>query len=310
MRILTNNHELEQVPFPDPEQSAALFGPSRAISELCQQIRRLAPHLRAVLLTGAQSCGQEAVARLLLMFSSYPHRPFVTLHASKADQYLNGALAAGELSSVLLFLPDVDRLSTMAQEHVLRLLMSHRSNRVTVVAATAEDLRTLVGFKRFLPELAAALGEVCITIPALKERSEDLPMLLSVTIQLRCQARQQKAPKLSESLLQAAMQHQWPGNLAEMSKVVDHLLDNQPRKDVLDISAWKRALKAMRLSEAPSSPVDLLSLDTFIQQHIAAVLLACDGNKLRAAQILDVSRSTLYRLMEDGKKRSGPHLVQ
>lgn len=270
----------------------------------------MAPHLHTVLLTGAQSCGQEAVARLLLMFSSYPHRLFIVLHASEADQYLSGVAAAGELSSVFLFLPDADRLSTMAQEHVLRLLRGQRSNRVTIVAATTEDLRTLVGFKRFLPELAAALGELRITVPALRERSEDLPMLLSQTIQLRCQARQQAAPALSEALLQAAIEHEWPGNLAEFSQIVGHLLDNPPNKDVLDLAAWKRAIKAVHYATSLPTPVDLISLDTVIQQHIAAVLRACDGNKMRAAQTLGVSRSTLYRMLKDGSKQSGLHLVQ
>lgn len=258
---------------------------------------------------GAQSCGQEAVAQLLLLFSSYPQRPFVKLQSIEADQYLNGVAAAGELSSVFLFLPDADRLSPMAQQHVLRLLKGQRSNKVTIVAATTEDLRTLVGFKRFLPELAAALGELRITVPALRERCEDLPMLLSQIIQLRCQARQQAAPKLSEALLQAAVQHEWPGNLAEFSQVVDHLLDSQSKKNVLDLAAWKRAMKAARFVKSPSSPVTLISLDTLIQQHIAAVLKACDGNKMRAAQTLGVSRSTLYRMMEDGNKQSGLHLV-
>lgn len=303
-------HQSEPVTFPDPEQSSALFGPSRAISKLCQQVRRLAPHLRTVLLTGAQNCGQEAAARLLLVFSSYPHRLFVRLQSSEADQYLSGVAAAGDLSSVFLFLPDADRLSTMAQEHVLRILRGRTSNRVTIVAAITEDLRTLVGSRRFLPELAAALGELRISVPALKERSEDLPMLLSQTIHLRCQARRQVAPKLSEALLQAAIQHEWSGNLAEISEVVDHLLDSQPKKNVLDLAAWKRAIKAVGFDESLPSPVDLISLDTIIQQHIAAVLKACDGNKMHAAETLGVSRSTLYRLLEDGRKQSGLHLVQ
>ena len=309
MRTSPISSQPEPNTFSDSEQAAALFGPSNAVAALCLQVRRLAPHLRTVLLTGAQNCGQEAVARMLLMFSPSPHRPFVTLASSNAEQYLSGIAAAGEMPSVLLFLPDIDRFSILAQKQLFSLLKGRRSNRVMIVAAATEDLRKLVGGRRYLPEVTAALGEVCIQVPALKERREDLPMLLNQVISLRCQAKQKAAPKLSEGFLHAASRHNWPGNLAEFSRIVEHLLGTET-KAVLDVSAWKRALKALHYSGSQPCGTELVRLDTLIQQHVSAVLEACEGNKMRAAQILGVSRSTLYRTLEDGKKQSRLHLVQ
>lgn len=310
MQTFISTHPTEPLTFPDFEQAAALLGPSKAVSELYLQVRRLAPHLRSVLLAGFQDCGQESVAQLLQMFSGHPYRSFVTLKSSEAEQYFSGVTAAGELSSTFLFLQDADRLSIAAQEFLVKLMKRPQSNKVTVAAATTEDPRTLVGMRVYSPEFAAALGEARIVLPALKDRREDLPILLSHVMQIRCRARGQSTPQVSKAFLQAAMAHEWPGNFAELSRVVDHVLDCETSKAVLDFAVWKRAMKAVRSSGRPAFPVEQLDLATVMRQHVCAVLQACEGNKVRAAKVLGVSRSKLYRFMEESRKHGSLQLVR
>lgn len=281
------------------ELALTLLGPSPAMSQLWSQMRRLAPHMRTLLLTGAPDSGQEAVARLLLDLSPQPGRFFLTLRAEDAEDRLARAQAPGGLpAEVFLYLPDVDSLSSAAQGAVLRLLKSRRPTTLAVVAATSENLRTLVSMGRFCAELADLLGAVRIAVPALKERPEDIPMLLNQMVQLRCHSRQRPVPQLTEALLRASMQHAWTGNLREFSELVEELLHRNPSKGELDLPEWTRAVHMQRTPKPLPAPTRLIRLDTVVQEHIYSVLRACSGNKLRAAEVLGISRSTLYRMLE------------
>lgn len=285
----------------DAEQAAALFGPSEAIAKLSSQIRRLAPYLRTVFLAGANDCGQEALARLILLYSARPDRTFVKIEPLEAEQRICFASFGKEsFHDSFLFLPHVDQLSMISQEYILQLLSSRGVGKMTIVAASQEDLQALSSLKRFLPELAAALGHVSLHVPSLKERKDDLPMMVGQLIQLRCLKDHRQIPILSKSFLHAAGNYQWPGNLREMSQMTDYLL-REKSKNVWHYSEWERAAKALKWPEPSPQSVELVRLNTVIDQHIAAVMIACRGNKMQAANILGVSRSTLYRLLEDGK---------
>ncbi len=281
------------------ELALTLLGPSTAMCQLWSQIRRLAPHLRTVLLTGCSHSGQEAVARLLLDLSPHPRRPFLSLSDAEAeDQLLRSNVPESLPLDAFLFFPAVDELSPAAQHSLLRLLRVRRAFPLSVAAATTEDLRALVSVGRFSAELAEALGAVRIPIPALKERAEDLPMLLNQMIALRCQGRLGAMPQLSDALLRTAMEYPWPGNLRELSDVVDDLVESADSGVELTLSDWQRTMAVQRFARPTSAPVRMLKLDTVMQEHIYAVLRACRGNKLRASEVLGISRSTLYRMLE------------
>jgi DNA-binding NtrC family response regulator len=286
---------------PNVELALTLLGPSASMSQLWSQIRRLAPHIRTVLLTGPADSGQQAVARLLLDLSPHPRREFVVIPALEAEdrfQRLQGPSAIPH--DAFVFLPHVDQLSTTAQAGLLKLLRMRRLGYFSVVASTSEDLRTLVSVGRFSAELADILAAVRMAIPALSERIEDVPMLLTQTLALRCQSRQVATPQLSEALLRLAMEHHWPGNLAELTAVADDLVlraaDNH--LDVLGPDHLRTALAMEHASKDGSAPVRMVKLDTVVQEHIYAVLRGCRGNKLRAAEVLGISRSTLYRMLD------------
>ncbi len=302
---------LATVPAPASDSSAAhafhssaalaltLLGPSASMSQLWSQMRRLAPHLRTLLLTGAPDCGQEAIARLMLDLSSKPRRRFLVLSACEVETHLERIQASAVPSTELfLFIPEVHQLSTEAQEGLLGLLRSRRGTDTTVVAGSSENLKTLVSLGRFSGELADCLGAVRIAVPALKDRAEDLPMLLSQMISLRCQNEGRPVPQLAAPILRAAVEHPWPGNLRELSETVDEALRLTGVKSEMGLPEWTRALNLGRLPRATPVPARMIRLDTVIQEHIYTVLRACSGNKQKAADVLGVSRSTLYRMLE------------
>lgn len=281
------------------ELALTLLGPSAAMSHVWAQIRRLAPHVRTVLITGSPDAGQEAVARLLLDLSQHPRREFIVLDEAQAEDRLTRLHGSGCIpQDAFLFLPEVDRLSALSQNHLLRLLRTRRTAAFSIAAGTTEDLRSLVSIGRFSPELAQALGFVRITVPSLKDRVEDIPMLLTQTLAVRCQAAQRPVPQLSEQLLRAAMQYGWHGNLAELSAVAEDLLAHSEIGIELTLNDWQRAITSERRPRPKQAIARMVKLDTVIQEHIYSVLRGCRGNKLRAAEVLGISRSTLYRMLD------------
>ncbi len=287
------------------ELALHLLGPSTAMASLWSQVRRLAPHARTVLLTGGMDCGQEAVAKLLLDLSPCPQRTFAVLREPETEEHLARACSSStSFQDCFLFLPELHRLSLAGQHSLLRLLRTRRTRAVSVVVATAEDLHSMVSLGRFLPELAEMLGAVRIGVPALKNRVEDLPMLLAQMLSVKSQSGR-PLPQLSEELLRAAMQHSWPGNLKELAHVAESLLKRDRIEDDLRTADLLDALGTVRATPAPAAQqVRMVKLDTVVQEHIYAVLRGCRGNKLRAAEVLGISRSTLYRMLDAAAQNS------
>ena len=158
----------------------------------------------------------------------------------------------------------------------------------------------MAGVGRFVPELADALSCVRLAVPCLKDRPEDIPMLVSHMLASRSQDSRQPVPQVTEDFLRAAMEHAWPGNLRELSRILTALSSavGESRGE-LRAADLHRALVMQRPVRVPEqAPVRMVSLDTVVQEHISGVLRACRGNKLRAAEVLGISRSTLYRMLD------------
>lgn len=281
-----------------------LLGPSNAMAQLWAQIRRLAPHIRTVLLTGESHCGQAAAAHLLLDLSAAPRRPFVELSAADAEQRLLGTSSFLPLDA-FLFLPDLDRYSLPAQEALLRLMRLRRSRPFTIVAAVQEDLRSLVSTGRLLAELGDMLGAVQLALPALRQRTEDLPMIVSHMLSKDDGSKRQRVPPITEEFLRAIMAHPWPGNLAELTSVLQSVMEQAPGQEL----TGEHLAQALRLRQpslvGPPAPIRMVPLETVVQEHISAVLRACRGNKLRASEVLGISRSTLYRMLDTATAAPG-----
>ncbi len=289
-------------PRPDAQR---LVGPSPAMARLWSQLRLLAPHFRVALLTGEPGCGADAVAQALHDLSSFAGTPFLRIRSTDADRQLRhpGALF-GNAPRGALFLTDIDRLSPASQQVVMRLLRLRRHRRIAIVASTSVDLRPLVSAGTFNGELFANLGSLRLQIPSLRERIQDIPLLTHQFLQAEATRQARSIPSLDPALLPAITDYTWPGNLDQLRSAIAWMLEH--RDDTLTVADLRAAIAEVHAeTESAEAPVRMVPLDHVVQEHVRAVLIGCNGNKLRAAEVLGISRSTLYRMLDAASVAGG-----
>lgn len=249
-----------------------LVGPSAAAAHLWAQVRRVAPHFRTALLTGERGTGAEAVARALHDLSPATWRPFLALSPAEAEGYLANKNFVTPPAEGTLFLPDVENLPRTAQSGLLRLLRHRGPQSVRVVCFARNGLRPAVSTGVFSSELASSLSALRIPLPALRERREDIPLLVSHLLQRRSQALGFPAPQLSAEFLAAASSFAWPGNLEQMTSVLDELIGRAPAETLsaadLDAAVTRTGDNPVRSAHEPR----MVKLETVIQEHIRSVL--------------------------------------
>jgi DNA-binding NtrC family response regulator len=268
------------------------------MSRLWSQIRLLAPHFRIALLTGEPGAGADAVAQALHDLSTFAGTPLVRLRAADAERQLRhpGTLF-GNAPYGALFLTDIDRLSSAGQQMLLRLLKLRRHRRIAVVASTSVDLRPLVSAGTFNVELFANLNSLRLQVPSLRERALDIPLLTHQFLQAEAKRQERLIPSLEPGFLAAVTEYTWPGNLDQLRSATAWLLEY--REGPLTPADLHAAIAEGRTEPEPmDAPVRMVPLDHVVQEHVRAVLIGCNGNKLRAAEVLGISRSTLYRMLD------------
>lgn len=275
-----------------------LIGPSPAMARLWSQLRILAPHFRVALLTGEAGCGAEAVAQALHDLSTFAGTPLVHLRAPDAERQLRhpGSLL-GNASRGAIFLANVDRLTPAGQQMLLRLLKFRRHRRIAVIASTTVDLRTLVSTGTFSPELFAHVGSLRLQIPSLRERVEDIPLLTHQLLQAEALQQAQRLPSVDSAFVSAVGDYTWPGNVDQLRAALAWMIEHS--EGPLGPADLLTAISEVRTEAAAAeAPVRMVPLDHVVQEHVRAVLIGCNGNKLRAAEVLGISRSTLYRMLD------------
>jgi DNA-binding NtrC family response regulator len=258
-----------------------MVGRSAVMQQLFDMIRRLAPHVRAALVTGEPGTGKSLVARALHELATAGTRRcrFVGFDGAMAD------------SGDTLFLDDVDALSGEGQGLVLRALESGQGPRV--IAVTSRDLESRVEAGEFSAGLRDSLGAVHLEIPPLRERSEDIPYLVAVMMadcSRRFGKRLNRVNPAAERLLR---RYSWPGHVGELRSVVERLCVRATTSSLTERDV-ARALPALH----PSAPVDVrvsAEPSALEAREVQSALLATRGNKAAAARMLGVSRRMVYR---------------
>jgi DNA-binding NtrC family response regulator len=276
------------------------------MARLWSHIRLLAPHFRIALLSGETGCGAEAVANALHNLSGFSDAPLVTVRAIDAERQLRSpSILFGGGARGVLFIPEIDRLSTAGQQAVLRLVRMRRHRRIALIASCSRDLHPLVSAGSFHAELASLLSSLRISIPALRERVEDIPLLLSHLMQAEAERLSVPRPALEPGFLAAITEFSWPSNIAQLRATTTWLLENRHQAS-LSAADLQAALAEAHYAPEPDVSVRMVPLDHVVQEHVRAVLIGCNGNKLRAAEVLGISRSTLYRMLETTGAHVGP----
>jgi DNA-binding NtrC family response regulator len=266
------------------------------------QVRRIGPYFRLVLVSGEAGSGKELVARALHAMGSSGE--FLVYRAAE----FGNAEDRSEMSS--RGTPFLDRISEMrleAQDQLLQMLKKHerapgsqespQRSDLRMIAATREDLRTLASAGRFRQELYQRLATLEIAVPPLRERIEDLPELASFFLRRFTMLYERGIPEIADDAVDRMRQYRWPGNVRELEDV---LRDAVMRSDGGRIELHH--LPEFDEKDAPSAAAvnKGARLQDVVEQHVLHVLKDCRGNKLRAAEMLGISRSTLYRMLETG----------
>jgi DNA-binding NtrC family response regulator len=282
------------------------------MKRLRQQVRRIGPHFRAVVVSGEAGTGKELVARALHSVSPAATGPFVLQPAAAMNDtlakheggdgtYDDVAGWMGRSGRGTLFLDRVHDLSFEAQGWLIRALAQHELTQKTVlriVASTVGDLRILVSAGRFSQDLYQRLATVEITLPPLRERMEDVPELVKHFLQRIARFYGRTAFEIVDETMERMQRYSWPGNVSELETVL--------RSGVLRSEGKVLEPHHLTLFGEPNRPEPMteenksVRLQDIVEQHVLRVLKDCRGNKLRASEMLGISRSTLYRMLEAG----------
>jgi DNA-binding NtrC family response regulator len=208
----------------------------------------------------------------------------------------------------MLYIPRPERLPRTVQIALLRLVRKHGAQSPRIVAFAERGLRPLVSSGGFSAELADSLGALRIALPSLRDRREDIPALLTHILHDVAMQSGITTPQLAPDLLDAAMNLTWPGNLNQLLAAAAGLIEHPsgPVLHALDLEAILGTIPQPALYDRRE--IRMMRLDDVIQEHIRAILFACNGNKVRTAEVLGISRSTLYRMLDAQVQPASPSL--
>jgi DNA-binding NtrC family response regulator len=305
---------------------SVLLGESMAVRHLRSQIQRIAPYFRIALIRGEVGAGKQQIARILHEASPAADGPFVVVHASQFSAELDESAYLRSAGSLLdkteggtLYLKCMGELTFPQQSALLRFLQSSwerrgassnpgrrglerrnsrlaqiRNSGTRILVASDRDLRTLSSVGQFRQDLYAQISAVEILVPPLRQRTEDIPQLATALLHRLAEQTGQSSKLFSDATLLHLKERRWPNNLRELECVVAQAAA-VAEGGVIELSHLLPS--AEPASPAASEPPRLDRLDDVVQRHVLDVLTRCNGNKLRAAEMLGISRSTLYRML-------------
>jgi two-component system response regulator HydG len=302
-----------------------LISHSPVFKKVFHNIEKVAPTDSCVLIEGERGTGKELLAREIHWRSPRAPYPFVVAHCSGLNEKILEKELLGSRSLLdyehkmgffeiaqegTLFFDEIGDLPSSIQVLLLRILQSQQvkplgspeilSVNVRVLAATSRDLEALVAEERFRGDLYYHLKVIPLAIPPLRERQEDIPLLVEYFMKKFKSGR--KGPQsFSSEALKALMDHSWPGNIRELANTIERLMTLSEASEITLEELKAGILPTIRSAETSSFP-SLLSLRSLEEHHILKVLDCCGGNKTKAAKILGITSKTLYNKLAEFKQ--------
>lgn len=311
-------------------QYRGIIGRSPLMLDLFARIERIAPHYRTVLVTGPTGAGKELVARAIHEASPVADGPFIvcnsaaipeTLVESELFGHMKGSFTGAAQDKPGLFesahngtilLDEIGELPAAAQAKLLRVVQHQQVQRVgssiarpvnvRIIAATHRNLRAMIEERTFREDLFFRLGMVELQLPSLAERMEDMPLLVRHFVDQFAKLYGKPLEGLTRKAEIALNGYAWPGNVRELEGVIGAaaMMAESPLIDVADLPKHVSGA-ASHLSD-PAAEADEsgdlnLTLDQIQVVHAKRVVDHLGGDKVRAAEVLGVSRATLYRLL-------------
>jgi DNA-binding NtrC family response regulator len=324
MRHITLRLDQELV---DACQFEGMVARSPLMLDVFAKIRRVAPHFRTLLVTGATGTGKELAALALHRLSPARGGRFVVCNCaalvenlveSELFGYVRGAFTGAiqdkaglfeHAEGGTIFLDEIGELSPAAQAKLLRVLQDRQVQRVGsavsrkidvhVIAATHRNLKTMVREGQFRQDLYYRVAVVEITLPSLANRREDLPLLERYFVQKFATEYNKPIAGLVRRAQTRLSAYPWPGNIRELENVIGNAC-MMAEGNLIDVHDLPERLRGLLTGEALMDD-KFLSLDEVQRRHVMQVLEGVGGNRARAAEILGIGRATIYQFLSKMK---------
>ncbi len=295
-----------------------IISASRAMQEILAMLPRFAESSAPIMIRGESGTGKELIARELHNRSPRGEHPFISVNCSAIPHDLlestlfghvkgsfTGAIHDGQgllraAGNGTIFLDEVGEVPLSTQVKLMRLLQEREVLPVggtqaipiecRIVSATNVDLPRRIAEGRFRIDLLYRLMVLDITLPPLRQRQEDIPILVGHFLRKFGGV---NPPRIMDAVLDVFVNYHWPGNIRQLENVIQRavVLDTDDRIDLNDVTN----LDIMSVSASMIPPAtELISLKEVERRHFIAVFKACKGNRSRTAAVLEISAPTVY----------------
>lgn len=317
-RIVHESFELENV-----------IGSSKKMRDVFELVERVAKTDVTVLIEGESGTGKELIAKGVHFSGNRRDGPFVAINCAAIPEtlieaelfgYKKGAFTGATSESKgkfedanggTVFLDEISSMPLSAQPRLLRVLQEQEVTRlgeniprkidVRVIAATHNSLRELIGANEFREDLYYRLAVVPIRLPRLRERRDDIPLLIEHFIKKAAERHGTKAPRLDREASKALFDYSWPGNVRELENTIERMivLSDGDTITIEDVPASIKDATGSSVHGWFSLPDEPIDLESFEAEIIKEALYRFDGNQSQAARFLGITRSALiYRMQK------------
>jgi len=305
-----------------------LIGKSPAMQSIYDLIERIADSTSNVLITGESGTGKELVARAIHYNGITKEGPFIpincaaipeTLLESELFGYKRGAFTDAktdkkglmvEAAEGTIFLDEVAEMSSLFQAKLLRVIEEREVRPlgdtnsyaidVRIISASNRDIKNLIHEGRFREDLYFRMKVIDIELPPLRERREDIPLLVDHFINQFGKKPNRKISGVSEKALKILMNYSWPGNVRELENIIQRAIALCRHEVILPEDLPSSMLRVQDDESLLEKGLHKkYTLDQLEKEYIKNVLIEAGGNKSKAAEILGLDRKTLYRKIEE-----------
>jgi two-component system response regulator AtoC len=305
------------------------IGQSEQMVQIFDKIQKIGQSkANTILITGESGCGKELVARAIHACSHEDSRPFMEINCASVPETLleselfgheKGAFTDAKMRKKglvelaeggTLFLDEIGEMGTTLQSRLLRVLENKTFRRVggvkdlhvntRIISATNRDLESAIEEKIFRKDLYYRLKVIPLHIPPLRERKEDIPLLVNFFVERYNKELGKRVKPVSREVMELLMAHEWPGNVRELKNVIERAMLLEAEEEILSSHLPPEVVGAVADAGA-STKASASLLDSFFPMtlkemekiQIERTLEQTDGNKSKAANILGISRQTL-----------------
>jgi len=324
------NSELRKDLFREKYDQGSIIGESSKLKKVLQTVRQVAQSNSTVLIEGESGTGKELIAHRIHELSGRKYKPFIAVHCAALTESLMASELFGHEKGAFtgaserkigrferahdgsLFLDEIGELTPETQVKLLRVLQEGEIERVgsaksikvdvRIICATNKNLAKEVQEGRFREDLFYRLNVINLSLPPLRERQSDIPILIQHFMEHYARMNSKMITELTPEAMDALTKYDWPGNIRELRNIIERMvvLSTTPTIDLeaVPIDIRQEPTRARITSKAQHTTA-FQSLTEIERDYIREALEKFDGNKSLVAKKLGISRRTLYRKMDE-----------